>query len=87
MAYALKRDATVGFAKAVKAEKTYFVGMASCEVGDHDEVNAELKEIGAAAGGLEMELAYDGMCLEAMATGPSDPEEWKACMPCAPEGY
>jgi len=77
-------DEAVACAKQLKARKTYFVGMASCEVGDHDEVNAELKEL---APDLEMELAYDGLCLPAMETGAADPAEWQACMPCAPEGY
>lgn len=79
-------DEAVAFVKRVKPRRALFVGMASCEVGDHDEVNEELRQIGADCE-LDMQLAYDGLCLPPMATLPSDPEEWKPCKPCAPDGY
>ena len=82
-------DEAVAFVRRFKPTKAYFVGMASCEVGDHDEVNVELRKLGeeSEAGGQHMELAFDGLCLPPMPTLPSDPEEWRACQPCEPDGY
>ena len=79
-------DEAVAFVRKLAPQRAYFVGMASCEVGDHDEVNAELASL-AAADGLHMELAYDGLRLPAVPTLPSDPEESMVCGLCAPDGY
>lgn len=80
-------DEAVSFVKRLRPGRTLFVGMSSCEVGDHDEVNVELRALGDADGGLDMQLAYDGMSLEAMPTLEADPADWQRCEPCAPVGY
>ena len=78
-------DEAVAFVRQIQPAKALFVGMASCEVGDHDDVNAELAQIGA-ADGLDMQLAYDGLLLTPMATMPADPVAFcDTCGPC--EGY
>ena len=78
-------DEAVAFVRQIQPAKALFVGMASCEVGDHDDVNAELAQIGA-ADGLDMQLAYDGLLLPPMATMPADPVAFcDTCGPC--EGY
>jgi len=78
-------DEAVAFVKQIRPARAYFVGIASCEVGDHDEVNAELAEIGRGCD-LEMQLAYDGLHLPHMATLPADATIFDThCVPC--EGY
>jgi len=83
-------DEAVDFVKLVRPAKAFFVGMASCEVGDHDEVNTELRAICDADDGtptLDMQLAYDGLTLAPMPTVGADLDECRQCEPCAPEGY
>ena len=79
-------DEAVAFVRRMRPSKALFVGMASCEIGDHDEVNAELRALGDAEG-LDMQLAHDGQLLDAMPTQQVPTEEWQPCQPCAPVGY
>ncbi|CAK0879249.1 unnamed protein product [Prorocentrum cordatum] len=77
----------VDFVRKLRPRRALFVGMSSCETGDHDEVNAELAQLGSPEEGLDMQLAYDGLMLDPMRTAgplPGDPND---CQLCEPEGY
>jgi phosphoribosyl 1,2-cyclic phosphodiesterase len=57
-------DDALALVRDIRPEKTFLVGMCSCEMGDHDEVNAELASL-TESEGLYVQLAYDGMGIPA----------------------
>lgn len=54
-------DDAITFARQLKPTRTLLVGMDSCAIGDHEEVNEELSRL--RSEGLDVQLAYDGMHL------------------------
>ena len=57
--YSLKQ--AIELARRLKAKKTYIVGINCDDFLPHDEANEELKKVE----GLDVELAYDGLVIEA----------------------
>eukprot|EP00434_Breviolum_minutum_P023671 symbB.v1.2.020881.t1/scaffold1778.1/size101634/1 len=54
-------DEAVELVRKLRPSRTLLVGMDSCAVGDHDEVNAELRAL--QSEGLDVQLAFDGQQL------------------------
>ena len=47
-------DEAIAFVRTVRPKRALLIGMASCELGDHDEVNAELAAL----------LLSEGLCVQ-----------------------
>eukprot|EP00927_Polykrikos_kofoidii_P054509 TRINITY_DN48921_c0_g1_i1.p1 TRINITY_DN48921_c0_g1~~TRINITY_DN48921_c0_g1_i1.p1 ORF type:complete len:408 (-),score=59.08 TRINITY_DN48921_c0_g1_i1:58-1281(-) len=58
----------LAFVRKLRPHRALLVGMQSCSIGDHDEVNAELAGLQASEG-LDVQLAYDGMQIPEFASG------------------
>merc|ERR1711972_1166924 len=56
------------FLRQLKPKRAFLVGMSSCELGDHDEVNEELATLRASEG-LDVQLAHDGLQLPELYAG------------------
>jgi len=68
-------DDALGLIRCLRPARALLVGIGSCEVGDHDEVNEELAMLRASEG-LDVQLAYDGMLLPSL---PADDAPVAAC--------
>ncbi|CAE7538282.1 unnamed protein product [Symbiodinium natans] len=55
-------DEALNLVRKLRPQRSFFVGMDSCAIGDHDEVNEELAALKASEG-LDVQLAHDGLHL------------------------
>jgi len=64
----------LAFLRQLRPKRALLVGMSSCEIGDHDEVNEELAALRESEG-LDVQLAHDGMRLPELSAGCQVPAE------------
>eukprot|EP00667_Euglena_gracilis_P021750 EG_transcript_23940 len=57
-------DEALALVRELRPPRTWLTGVASCEMGDHDEVNAELRTLWDTEG-LAVQLAHDGLHIPA----------------------
>ena len=58
----------LSFIREVRPARALLVGL-TCRMGDHDEVNAELAALREGEGGVDVQLAHDGMLLSGFPIG------------------